>query len=246
MKKLLLILFFAIASFAGNLENAKSAYNAGDYERAIDLWKQELDEGLKNSEILFNLGNAYYRTGKIGFAIFYYESAKVLAPNDADIDYNLKLAKSQTRDKTEESSEENPILSTLFSLHHAISLKIQLILIGILIWLFSILAFFRFLFHSNTAKNACIGGMFVSAIVFCIIGMSAGYKIFVLETETIGVVTAPSAEILSGPGQKNQTLNVLSEGTEFQVHGIQDGFAEISLGERIKGFASLTEIGIVK
>jgi len=247
MKKILLLIILTIATtFAGNLEDARAAYNSGNYERAADLWKIELDEGLKNSEILYNLGNANYRMGKIGFAIFYYESAKALAPNDADIDYNLKLAKSQTRDKTEETGEENPILSALFTAHHAISLKVQLILLGVFIWIIAILAFLRIALKTPAAKNACIGGTFVSVLICCVFGMSAGYKIFVAETETIGVVTAATADVLSGPNAKNQTLNALSEGTEFQVHGIQDGFAEISLGERIKGFISLAEIGIVK
>ncbi len=247
MKRIFALIFLMfMVTFAGNLESAKAAYNSGDYERAADLWKIELDEGLKNPEILFNLGNANYRMGKIGFAIFYYESAKALAPNDADIEYNLKLAKSQTRDKTENTEEENPILSALFSAHHAISLTVQLIILGILIWLIATLAFLRIALRNPRAKNICIGGTFVAVIATCIFGMSAGYKIFVAETEVIGVVTAASADVLSGPGHKNQTLNVLSEGTEFLVHGVQDGFAEISIGERIKGFLSLAEIGIVK
>lgn len=246
MKQIFLILVLAMAVFAGNLESAKAAYNAGDYDKAANLWKQELDEGLKNPEILFNLGNANYRIGKIGFAIFYYESAKALAPNDADIDYNLKLAKSQTKDKTEDNSEENPILSALFRAHHAISLEVQLVIIGLLIWLISILAFLRIATQSSKAKNTCIGGIFVSVLIFSVIGLSALYKVFVAETETIGVVTASTADVLSGPSNKNQTLNVLSEGTEFLVEEVQEGFAKISLGERIKGFISLSEIGIVK
>lgn len=245
MKYVLMILMFVATAFAGNLDEAKAAYNSADYERAASLWKQELDEGTVNAEILFNLGNANYRAGKIGFAIFYYESAKTLAPNDGDIEYNLKLAKAQTRDKTEDG-EENPILAALFSAHHAIGLNVQLILLGILVWVVCILAFLRFAMHSPAAKNACIGGTFVAGFIFCIIGMSAGYKIFIAETEDLGVVTASSADVLSGPNDKNQTLNVLSEGTEFQVHSVQDGFAEITLGERIKGFVSLREIGIVK
>lgn len=246
--KRVIFLALAFAAFAlaeGNLETAKKLYNAGDYDRAASIWKEELDGGLKNPEILYNLGNASYREGKLGFAILYYESALRLKPNDADIQHNLKVAKAQTRDKTEEAGEENPILAALFQVHHFLGVKTQLILLGVLIWLICIASFLRVLSRSPQVKNGCIAVVFLLSICFCAVLASAGYKVYFAETNVRGVVTASSADVLSGPNEKNQTLNVLSEGTSFDVLSVQNGFAEIALGERIKGFVSLSEIGVV-
>ncbi len=39
---------------------------------------------------LYNLANAYAKSGKAGFAVLNYERARLLAPNDPDIDANLR------------------------------------------------------------------------------------------------------------------------------------------------------------
>jgi len=65
------------------------------------------------------------------------------------------------------------------------------------------------------------------------------------ETETKGVVTATNADVTSAPHNQSQTLNILSEGTVFNVLSIGNGWAEIQLGEKIKGFVKTTEVGII-
>lgn len=57
---------------------------------------------------LYNLGNAYARSGKIALAVLEYERARVLAPRDPDIEANLAHARElkgiapQTRDWLEQ------------------------------------------------------------------------------------------------------------------------------------------------
>lgn len=250
MKFFFFLLFCVISAFASDkpetiLKNASIAYEQNNYEEAISLWNSQVENGLINAEILYNLGNAYYRIGKIGKSIFYYEYALKFSPTDKDIIYNLHLAKTQTRDKVESSTEENPILSTLFTLHHFLSLKSQLILLGVLLWLMSLLAFLRIALHSPKAKNISIGFLFLFSLVFCIILSSAGYKIYQTETDSRGVVTASNTDVFSGPNEKNSTLNTISEGTVFQVLSLQGKWVEISIGERVRGFVSLSDVSII-
>ena len=49
----------------------------------------------------YNLGNAHYRLGKVGYAILYYEKALKLSPNDEDVMHNLALAKLNLKDKVD-------------------------------------------------------------------------------------------------------------------------------------------------
>jgi hypothetical protein len=42
---------------------------------------------------LYNTANAYARAGKPGMAVLYYERARLLAPNDPDIEANLRLVR---------------------------------------------------------------------------------------------------------------------------------------------------------
>jgi len=253
MKKLLSLLFislFATSAFANDCsseaEKGMNSFQSDHYEQAIDFWKICTDQGIYHADLYYNLGNAYFRLGRLGFAIFYYESAHRLNPSDKDIIHNLKHAKSLTKDKIQESNEEeNPILSTIFALHHFISLKGELWTIIGLVWLIAGILLFKVISKSPRNKNICIGIVFVLSIFLGIITLSAGYKVFVLETETKGVVTATNADVTSAPHNKSQTLNILSEGTVFNVLSIGNGWAEIQLGEKIKGFVKTTEVGII-
>lgn len=46
---------------------------------------------------LYNAANSYARAGKAGMAILYYERARLLAPNDSDIEANLRYVRASSR-----------------------------------------------------------------------------------------------------------------------------------------------------
>lgn len=244
------VIAFATVSFAAEhcngIEAGVKAYNDGDFDRAIDEWRTCVDNGTENADLYYNLANAYFRNGKLGFAIYYYKSALRLAPSSDDIQHNLKYAEAMTRDKVDEDGEENPLLSGLFKVHHALSLKAQMWTILGIFWAIALLAVARRISRSGKAKNLLTGAAFAFSCFFCIIAMSAGYKIFVTETEITGVVTAADADVTSAPSDKSQTLNTLSEGTSFEVLSEQGNFVEIRLGEKVRGFVKQSDVGIVK
>ncbi|MCX7611347.1 MAG: tetratricopeptide repeat protein, partial [Ignavibacterium sp.] len=80
---------------------ANNSFLAGEYQKSIELYEKLISEGYNDATLFYNLGNAYYRIGKIGQAILYYEKAKALNPSDEDIIHNLNFVKLQTKDKIE-------------------------------------------------------------------------------------------------------------------------------------------------
>jgi tetratricopeptide (TPR) repeat protein len=103
------LIFILLFSFAFNtlksnnpaFELANAAYAKGDYEKAAGLYEQLLSGNEVSAEVYYNLGNAYYKSGKLGLAILNYERARKIAPEDEDILANLKLANQKTEDKIE-------------------------------------------------------------------------------------------------------------------------------------------------
>lgn len=71
---------------------ANALYTTEEYQEAIAVYEEIRESGLESYKLYFNLGNAYYKTGDINNAILNYERAKLLAPQDPDIDFNLRLA----------------------------------------------------------------------------------------------------------------------------------------------------------
>lgn len=73
-------------------EKANAFYTTEDYQQAISLYEQILGSGQESAKLYFNLGNAYYKNGEINKALLNYERAKLLAPSDENIDFNIRLA----------------------------------------------------------------------------------------------------------------------------------------------------------
>jgi tetratricopeptide (TPR) repeat protein len=57
------------------LQKGNTYYREGAYDKAIEAYEKLVDEGYIGTSLFYNLGNANYRIGKIGYAILYYEKA---------------------------------------------------------------------------------------------------------------------------------------------------------------------------
>jgi hypothetical protein len=71
---------------------AGSSYEKGDYQKAIALYNTLVKNGFESGNLYFNLANSYFKLGRKGEAILFYEKAKQLMPNDADLKSNLSYA----------------------------------------------------------------------------------------------------------------------------------------------------------
>ncbi len=74
-------------------------YQDKQYEKAVEAYQEVLTMGFEGTSVYYNLGDAYYREGKLGYSILYYEKALRLSPGDPDIIHNLRIANSRTIDK---------------------------------------------------------------------------------------------------------------------------------------------------
>ncbi len=251
MKKILFLVFtFSLSLFAS--ENCKTlytgaaSYKAGDFTSAAEAWQNCVDNGFQSGDLFYNLGNAYFRKGHLGLSILNYERALRIDPANEDYLYNLKFARSLTKDKQESAEEENPVLEFLFRAHHFFSMTEQLYAIIGLVWLIVALNIFRILSRGAKAKTAFSLSVIPVAVLLGVFACSAGYKVYREKTHSEGIVIVDSADITSGPSDKAQTLNMLSEGTSVEILGIKDGWAHVRLGEKINGFAKASELGIIR
>ncbi len=78
------------------------AYEAGDWSAAVDLWEDLSGEGYSGLELYLNLGNAHFKSGRLGRAILNWERAARLEPFDRDVRKNLQVARSLLADELEQ------------------------------------------------------------------------------------------------------------------------------------------------
>ncbi len=81
--------------FMHALDAFDKAKSHEDFERSALLFESILSDGYENGAVLYNLGNAYMRAGKVGKALAAYRRAARYRPRDPYLDANLRVALSQ-------------------------------------------------------------------------------------------------------------------------------------------------------
>lgn len=98
----MMVMFSLMTAFhvsaSDSLERGDSAYNRGEYDKAVELYKAVEDSAGTSAAMLYNLGNAYYKSGDEGHAMVSYLRAKRLDPRNSRINDNIKFLSSRVED----------------------------------------------------------------------------------------------------------------------------------------------------
>lgn len=218
MKKLLfiaaLLLSFVSASAQTKAE-ADSAYVQERYEQAISLYNKLLKTGASAS-VYYNLGNAYYRIGDMAHAILAYERAYLMEPGDADIRFNLQLARTKTIDKIVPESEMFFItwfrqMIDWYSADQwgrAVVVCFALFVVSLLLYFFAGRMLWR---KVGFGVGVCT---LILAVLFHIFAYQQQQKLLV---RTHAIVMSSSLTVKSTPSTSGTDLFVLHEGTKVEI-----------------------------
>jgi len=91
------LVFFGATIFDETFDRANAAYMEADYQTAVSSYEQLVSDGIVNADLFYNLGNAYYRIGRIGPAIANYERALHVRPRFEAAERNLQQCLEQTQ-----------------------------------------------------------------------------------------------------------------------------------------------------
>jgi len=83
---------FPLSNPSALFYQANTSYEKGDYQKAAELYNDLFKKGYESGNLYFNLANTYYKLGRKGEAVLFYEKAKQLMPMDADLRSNLEFA----------------------------------------------------------------------------------------------------------------------------------------------------------
>lgn len=103
MKRLLfaflLVCSVFLAKADGNImfEQANALYHSKNYDSAAQLYTQLVENGYHSNDLYYNMGNAFYRAQKVGWAVWSYRKSMKLHCGQNTLD-NYRLAKKQIKD----------------------------------------------------------------------------------------------------------------------------------------------------
>ena len=242
MKKSLLILFLFSLVFSGYAQNSdalwsegNTAYAEGRYAEAVTTYDSILRSGKQSAMLYYNLGNAYFKQGKIGLALVNLYRAERLAPDNEDIKYNIKIVSTYAQDKIEQVPEffVNRWVRTLRSalssnLWAAISLVTMAIaLVGIIIYMFGQ--------RIGLRKVGFFSGVF-GLIIFVVSFEFAIKSRNEIIKPTHAIIVNSAVAVKASPDNGSKDVFVLHEGTSVRVVRTLDKWSEITIADGNKGW----------
>ena len=204
---------------------AMTAYDSGDFARALDIYSAELKTGTGVSpSLLYNIGNCYYQMGELPRALVCYERAVRLAPRNSDIQENLDLARRKLllREKFRIERPSDLVVRVRdilrfdeWILAAAIGLALFLIALGL-----------RPRFRLGWRVTAGLGALLVAgALTAALVQRSALYS------GHQAIVVRRNAPVYSLPSETVTTVHSrLKEGREINVEEKRLGWARIRSG----------------
>lgn len=215
------------------LKAGDGAYQRGDFEGARDRYGQALEGGLDGARVLYNLGNAYSRTGELGRAIACYRGAAALAPRDADVQANLARAMAERK-----MGAPAPPASWLHVLGRSLIASFTLsefaVAAAALYWLGIAFAAAMILRPNRRRRHARLLGLIV---VLCVLVSAAGVsRWWSYHHVRTGVVAEETAQIRSGPGESFETVQRVYEGTLVRVLRGDGGWVQVVVEGGARGW----------
>lgn len=239
------LLFSFTNSFADNAlqQKAEKAYAEKRYKEAIATYESILAEGATSYKLHYNLGNAYYKNNDIGKAIYNYELANKLKPNNEDIKTNLRIANEKTIDDIE--SKENFFLGALKSgLINSLSTTGWAWLTIISLFCCLLFAFIYFMAKQIVFKRI---GFFVSMISLLsfIITMVLGFTALNTKQQIkFAIIIAKETKIQSEPHKSSPSKFSLHEGTKVRVLETNPEWTNIRLENGNEGWVETADAGL--
>lgn len=237
MKNLLYILLLLPQIFLGqtSFEEGNELYRKNQFQEAVLAYESVLKTNKHSAELYFNLGNAYYKLNKVAPAIYNFEKALLLKPNDKTILNNLAFAQKMQIDEVKEVPEVGfgKIVTNFTSSRHYNSWA----WIAVYGSFFILLFFIGYYFSNRTLlKRIFFGGMFVSGLVL-VLGITAALS--EKEHETLdrpAIVFDEQVEVKGEPKSDAQNAFILHEGTKVEVMEELDDWRKIALPDGTDGW----------
>lgn len=225
-------------------DRANTAYVNGDYKGALEAYDSILSQRVASPKLYYNIGNAYFKEGKTGKSILYYNKAQRLAPADKDIAFNLAVANGYVKDRintvpefflsrwtnslrTSASSDTWSILSLVM---------LALLLSGVLLYLLPMGIRTRKVGFSVAA---------VSLLMFAVsVWFACAERTHTLDSDQ-AIIMITAAPVKSSPDNSSKDIFVLHEGTKVTVLDRLGNWSEISIADGNKGWVMTHSIELI-
>lgn len=251
LKFLIHTVFISLLVFAGSsaqaqvpdslFASANKLYQQEKYIEALEQYQNIEKLDLESASLYFNMANIYYRTNQVAPAIYYYEKALKLNPNDKDIRFNLGFANNMILDNIE------PLPKSLWQkFMDGIILRFTYetwsrIAVGFA-FMFAFL-FLMYHFSYSTGKKRFYFITSILAVIFVTTSLFFAYRNkHHMDTNIEAIIFSPAAEVKNAPTKSSDIYFELHEGTKVLILETLDNWKKIKIADGKMGWIDTAAI----
>ena len=251
MRRATLVFFLGLAVLVPRLARAdrldeawkrgNDAYLHGDYDAAVAAYEELDRQDVVSPDLFFNLGDAYFKKGALGPAIWAFERAAALDPDDDDVRYNLEqtrtLAARQAHDKIEGEDRDPLWIRAVTALSPSTETWIFLALY---------LGFFASLFVRRRASDDARPALTAGAAILAGLALLAGGAVAgraVLERVPFGVVLPDALAVKEGADVNYKTGFQVHAGLRVRLLERDQDWLRIRLANGLEGWVRSKDVG---
>jgi tetratricopeptide (TPR) repeat protein len=217
------------------------AYLRGDYAAAVAAYEEVDRRGPASADVAFNLGAAYFRKGAIGPAIWAFERALAIDPNDDDARYNLdkarKLAARRAQDRIEGEDKDPAWMRIVGGLSPSTAT-----------WFFvaTYLGFFAVLAGRRWARSEWRPALVAVAAVLATGAALSGALLAgraVLDRMPFGVVLPDEIAVKEGADANYRTSFAAHAGLRVRVVDQDQDWLRVRLANGLEGWVKAQDVG---
>jgi len=243
---LLLILLFPANAVYGSDDDiwikANSAYDQNNFDSAIEGYRLLLEHGIRQPEVYYNLGSAYFKNDQLGMAIAAFRHCLKINPSFKLAQENLDYVRKFTIDKVEKR-DRGFMLDIWYGLAEILPPEGHFIFTIAVFWVLCLIITLLLLGFGK--KELLIYLLILLTVVFIFEVVITNFVIDETINTRWGVITVVSAELREGPGEDFGKIFTGHEGLEFKILSWRQGYYLVELANGLKGWIqeiTLTEI----
>jgi tetratricopeptide (TPR) repeat protein len=224
----LVLVSLIIGIFSGRLVAADNAedfstanrfYAEGKFTAAAEIYGRLLNSAGASPNLLFNYGNAEFKSGNLGRAIAAFRRAELIAPRDAEIRANLDYVRNQVQGSAVHEARWQDWLGQL-------KLNEWTLLTAAAFWLALILFTVRQIRPVLVPRLKSLTTLCVCLTI--LLGVAMGLQAANHFTQSVAVVTSAAATARSGPFDDAQSAFAVHDGAELFVISRHDDWVQVT------------------
>jgi len=221
------------------VRDAALAYEQGDFDQAIDHYLTLINRGVNNADVYFNLGNAYYEFGQLGYALAFYLRAQAIHPRSATLQQQIEAIRAERVDYQRDSQY---LLDRLADSTHSLLTLRELAVIGFVLW--SMMCGLGMVWLQRRSQQLRVI-LIMGVIIACMVNGLLFARLYGDGQRSPAVIIRDQVVVQSGPGDAYLALYPLYGAAEVRILEQRDLWIRFVLPDGRQGWLPRDVVVIV-